>query len=345
MTAYNRLYVALVTPFDDGGRHVNLGELRRLATMFCNYESPSVPLGVIVNPEAGELFALSSAEATESVEAVVDVVRRRIPVFAGVTGVTTAAAQTMASAAVRAGADGIFAMPPLGGLDITFGLDSVRYPQVWIEWLQGMIADVPEAPVIVHPLTGKAHPVFGDALPLEAMTAIIAAVPQIVGWKMTYPYGAVRVLAAALREASRNVAVLPANGSYFHEYLLNGFVDGAVTGCLNYSLEPMVAHIDAWRKDDLATARSLWDGGLRQLQSYVHGDVSRLHVRFKTATWLRGHITSPVMRAPMPSPMPEEVLRLAELLTNVGLSTIDGARIREAGYPGAVAIEARAVGL
>ena len=48
-----------------------------------------------------------------------------------------------------------------------------------------------------------------------------------------------------------------------------------------------------------AAARSIWDGGLVQPHEYI-ADRGRLHIRYKTATWLRGLIPNPFMRSPKP---------------------------------------------
>jgi dihydrodipicolinate synthase/N-acetylneuraminate lyase len=51
--------------------------------------------------------------------------------------------------------------------------------------------------------------------------------------------------------------------------------------------------------------------------------MGRLHIRYKTATWLRGLIPSPFMRAPMPKPKQEEIDTLYRLLTALELPVID----------------------
>jgi 4-hydroxy-tetrahydrodipicolinate synthase len=84
----------------------------------------------------------------------------------------------------------------------------------------------------------------------------------------------------------------------------------------------MLDHLEAWQRRDLDTACQIWDGGLSQLQDYV-ADMGRLHIRYKTAAWLRGLIPSPFMRPPMPRPMQSEIDTLYTLLKNAGLSVID----------------------
>ena len=47
------------------------------------------------------------------------------------------------------------------------------------------------------------------------------------------------------------------------------------------------------------------------------------HIRYKVGAWLRGFISNPMMRPPMPKPGKEEIQRLYELLSNAGLSVIE----------------------
>jgi 4-hydroxy-tetrahydrodipicolinate synthase len=62
--------------------------------------------------------------------------------------------------------------------------------------------------------------------------------------------------------------------------------------------------------------------GLRSLPRHV-ADMGRLHIRYKTAAWLRGLIPNPFMRPPMPRPRQIEIDTLYELMKAAGLSVID----------------------
>lgn len=61
-----------------------------------------------------------------------------------------------------------------------------------------------------------------------------------------------------------------------------------------------------------------------QLHEYV-ADMGRLHIRYKTATWLRGLIPNPFMRPPMPRPRQVEIDTLYGLLQALRLPLIDRA--------------------
>jgi dihydrodipicolinate synthase/N-acetylneuraminate lyase len=75
----------------------------------------------------------------------------------------------------------------------------------------------------------------------------------------------------------------------------------------------MLDHLDAWDQKDIDNASKIWNGGLVQLHKYV-ADMGRLHVRYKTATSLRGLIPNPFMRSPMPKPKQAEIDTLYEVI-------------------------------
>ena len=155
-------------------------------------------------------------------------------------------------------------MPPIGSMDVTVAWDAERYPEVWIDMAKE-ICDAVDLPAITHPVTTSSAK-YGTGLPLSATMKMCAEIPQIAGWKMTYSYGGFRTIARALRQLPRHVAILCASAVYFHEFLAWGRFDGTVTGSFNYAMEPMVNHIEAWRRDDVKAARLIWDSGLAELQ-------------------------------------------------------------------------------
>jgi 4-hydroxy-tetrahydrodipicolinate synthase len=95
-----------------------------------------------------------------------------------------------------------------------------------------------------------------------------------------------------------------------------------LSGFWNFAKEPMLAHLDAWDRRDVEAACKIWDSGLADLHEYV-ADMGRLHIRYKTATWLRGLIPSPFMRPPMPKPMQVEIDTMYRMLKRLNLSVID----------------------
>ena len=325
---YDRLYVTIVTPYKDGSFDIDEEQLRKFLRYFLEPKFLDAGVGIIINPEAGEVFYLSREEKLRNVQIALEEVAGRVPVFAGVSSPTTAATLEEAKDAIAAGADGIFTMPAIGALDVTTAWDSSKYPEVWFDLLKAVAGAIGDKPIIAHPV-GRLSVQYGEGLPVEVAVKTCEDVPNVVGWKMTYNYTGYRTISRALRRLDRHVAVLGAPSVNFHENMANDTFDGTVTGSWNYSPEAMLEHILAWRRGDWKGALKIWQNGLAELQEYVYLDFSRLHIKYKTATWLRGFISNPYMRPPLPKPLKAEVARLAELLKNADLSVIDDAAIKK----------------
>lgn len=320
MDLSRRLFVALITPYKPGEYRVDEAGLRRHLRYFLQQKFADAGGAILINPEAGELFYLTREEKRRNVEIAIEECKGKVPLVAGVIGMTTEESVAVARDAKQAGVDGIFLMPPMGSMDVTTSWDSERYPEVWLDMAKE-ICDAVDLPAITHPVTTN-HPKYGNGLPLGPTVKMCTEIPQIIGWKMTYNYGGFRIIARALRQLPRRVGIMCATACYFHEYLAGGNFEGTVTGSFNYAMEAMIDHIEAWRRGDLETARRIWTSGLDELHEYVYSEYSRLHVRYKTACWLRGLIEEPFMRPPQPKPKLEEVRRLRELLARTGLRVI-----------------------
>jgi 4-hydroxy-tetrahydrodipicolinate synthase len=325
---YDRLYVPIVTPFMGGTYDPDEAQLRSFLRVYLHPGYIKAGIGIIINPEAGEIFYLSREEIRRNVEVAVDEVRGRVPVFAGAIANTTAGTVDVALDAKKAGVDGLFMMPPLGAIDVTITWNSIKYPEVWLDMIKEVAKAVGDMPMICHP-TVAPSPIYGIGLPLEPTMRICKEVKNIVGWKMTYSYEGFKIIAGALRKLDRHIAILGAGSGNFHENLACEQLDGTVSGSWNYAPEAMLNHINAWRKGNLKEARRIWNNGLGELQAYVGSELSRLHVRYKVAAWLRGFISHPFMRPPMPKPGEEEVQILRELLLAAGMTVIDGPKISE----------------
>jgi dihydrodipicolinate synthase/N-acetylneuraminate lyase len=314
-----KYYVTLVCPFDAEG-NIDEAGFRRLLRYYQQPRFRAVG-GICVNPEAGEIFYLSRAEKRRMVEIAVEEVNGAMPVFAGNFALTTREVIEVASDAKAIGANGIFAIPPAGCGDITATWDADRYPEVWLDQLKAM-DKVVDLPIITHPSGSAVVPIYGKGTPARATEAICKALPNIVGWKLTYPYDGNKKITQVLRALERPVVPLQSGAYFFHEHLANGNFDGTMSGFWNDALEPMLDHIDAWKRGDIETARKIWNGGLCELQTYQK-ETGRLHVRYKIGAWLRGLIDRPDTRAPMPQPRPEEIEMMYRLMSRVGIPLMD----------------------
>lgn len=318
-TKYDRLFVAVLTPMKENYA-IDEPALRKLLQYFMQPKFREAGGAIIINPEAGELFCLSRQEKRRNIEIAQEECGGKVPIFAGVIDLTTEDAVKVAVDAKELGVDGIFLMPPLGSMDITTSWNAEKYPEVFVEMAKAEV-DAVDLPAIVHPV-GGATPAFGIGLPLACTLAMCKEIPNIVGWKMTYSYPGGMTIANALRKLDRHVGILRASARFFHEYLATDYFDGTVSGSFNYAMESMIDHINAWRRRDINEACRIWKAGLAELHEYVYSDYSRLHVRYKLATWLRGLIPLPFMRPPMPKPRKEEIVALRDLLAKAGCSVI-----------------------
>jgi 4-hydroxy-tetrahydrodipicolinate synthase len=323
---FQQLFITPVLPFLADGSIDEPG-YRRLLRVFLTEDNIAAGAAIIANPEAGELFTLDREERRRVIEIVLDEVAGRAPVLAGVVHVTTTGMVECAKDAAELGVDGLFIFPPIGAADITLSWNPDLYPEVFIDVLKAIAADA-DLPMVIHPV-GQFSARYGPGLSAEMTKKVIDAVPNVVGWKMTYNYDGYREITRVLRSVDRPVGVYAALGKYMHENLANDAFDGTSSGAFNYAVEPMIDHITAWRNGDVPGATKIWNNGLAQLHEYVFADFGRLHIRYKIATWLRGFIDNPLMRAPMPKPRQAEIDAIARLLADAGLSVRTGKEITD----------------
>ena len=322
MDIAHRYYTAMVLPFDRHGK-VDEGAYRNLIQYFLQDRFRPVG-GLIANPEAGEIYYLTREEKRRVAEIAVREAGGRMPVFGGVFDLTTAGSVQCAIDAKEAGVDGLFLLPPAGCIDLVTMWNAEKYPEYWLDQIRAIDAAV-NLPILTHPVSAPT-PQWGLGVPGETARLICREVPNIIGWKMIYNYDGQRKMWKILRSLERHVSIMAAGGGLFHEFLAHDVLDGTVSGSWNYGLEPMLDHIEAWRANDIVKARRIWvEGGLRDLHEYIYSDYSRLHLRYKIATWLRGLIPSSRTRPPMPVAKPEEIATLSRLLQAAQLRVIQPA--------------------
>ncbi len=319
-TQFDRLFVAVLTPMKEN-YEIDEPALRKFLQYFMQPKFREAGGAIIINPEAGELFCMSREEKRRNVEIALEECGGKVPVFAGVIDVSTADAVKVAKDVKEVGADGLFLMPPIGSIDVSTSWNAEKYPEVFIDMAKAEVEAAGDMPAIVHPVC-TASAAWGIGFPLTTTLQTCQEIPNIVGWKMTYSYPGGFVIAKALRKLDRHVAILRSNGKYMHENILTGYFDGTVSGSFNYAMESMIDHINALKRGDVKEALRIWKSGLEDLHEYIYTDYSRIHVRYKLATWLRGLIPLPFMRPPVPKPRKEEALTLRELVTKAGFSTV-----------------------
>jgi dihydrodipicolinate synthase/N-acetylneuraminate lyase len=320
------MFVTPLLPYRNGDTtEIDEDGYRKFLRVFLTDENLEAGLAVIANPEAGEIFYLSREEKRRVVEITLEEVAGRAPVLAGALDVTTAGSVDVARDAAELGVDGLFVFPAIGAQDVAVAWDADKYPEVMTDMFQAIAAEV-DLPMVVHPVATPSIR-YGIGLSASATRYVCENVPNVVGWKMTYNYNGYREIARVLRSLDRHVDILGALAKFFHENLANEQFDGTSSGAWNYAPEPMMEHILAWRRGDVQRATEIWNGGLAQVHEYVFAEMSRLHIRYKTAAWLRGFIDNPLMRPPMPKPRREEIETIYSLLGALGVSRIERAEV------------------
>jgi len=325
-TDFKKLFFTPIVPFNEDDT-IDYDSYRQFIRRFMKDEYLKEGIAIIANPEAGELFTLDREERRNIVKICVEEAAGRCPVVAGVVHVHTKGYIETAKDAQELGATGLFIFPPIGAGDIVAIWDSDKYPEVFSDIIKDVTAAV-DLPCIIHPVGRYSIP-FGQGLPLKTTKAILDECPNVIGWKMTYNFDGYRKIARFLQNYERPVAILAAVGHYMHENHADRMFDGTSSGAWNYALEPMMEHLKLWRKGDWKAATDLWEGGLAQLHQCIFEDIGRLHVKYKTAVWLRGIIASPVMRAPMPKPRLAEIEEVKAALKGAGLKVLSDEEIQK----------------
>jgi dihydrodipicolinate synthase/N-acetylneuraminate lyase len=318
-TKFDRLFVTVLTPYKKD-LTVDERAFRKQLQYFMQPKFKDAGGAIIVNPACGEIFYLTRKEKRRNVEIAMEECGGKVPVFAGVFDLRTEDAVNVAKDAKKAAADGLFIFPPSGDSSVEMSWDPDKYPEVWVNLAKAEI-DAVDLPAIAHP-TAPTTAAFGKGLPLGATLRMVNEIPNIIGWKMVYNYQGAVTVARAFRALDRHISILAAPADLFHEHLATGYFDGTATGAFVYAMEPMIDHINAWRRKDIDEARRIWHSGLADLHYYVFSNYSRFHEKYKEACWLRGIIPSPFMRPPLPKPRKDEMLALRNLLVKAGCEVI-----------------------
>jgi dihydrodipicolinate synthase/N-acetylneuraminate lyase len=330
---YDKLYVALMVPFDDQFKVIE-SELRKHIQYFLNYPNFQKDGGIIANPKAGEVHCLTREEKRRVLEICMEEAGGKVPIFAGTFALRPEDSIQLAKEAKGMGAQGIFVFAPEGAAEVGKGWDPVKYPEVWLDQIKAQDRAV-DLPIIIHGSVDKFNPFHGIGFPTRPTLHYCREVTSIVGWKIVNTYGGAISVARGLRSLDHHVGALVAPGSNMHAMLSYDLFDGAVSGAFNFAFELMMDHIQAWKNGDFKKALEIWNKkGLGELQEFVYGvstgeDVGRLHLRYKIGAWLRGLFSSPFMRPPIPKPRKEEIETMYKLYKKTGLSMIEESRVRK----------------
>ena len=226
---------AVTTPFDASGAI----DFEALAGNVAALLDAGVH-GIVATGTMGEAGSLSTAERRAVVEAVVSAVDGRVPVIAGVSAGTPAAAIALAADAAEAGAVALMMLPPLG----------YRGDDEEIVAFYRSVAEAAGLPLMAYNNPEASGIDMGPGLLTRLYEEIdhVVAVKECSGDARRIP---------ALIEAAPGLEVLVGGD----DWALEGFCAGAtgwVSGVADVAPRECVALYDACRSGDLETARGIY---------------------------------------------------------------------------------------
>ena len=226
---------AVTTPFDESGAIDREGLAGNLAALL-----DAGVHGIVATGTMGEAGSLSTAERREVVAAVAQAVDGRVPVIAGVSAGTPAAAIALAADAADNGAVALMLLPPLGYRGDADEIVAYYRAVAEAAGLPLMAYNNPEA--------------SGTDMPPELLVRLYEEIDLVVAVKECS--GDARRIPALLN-AAPGLEVLVGGD----DWALEGFCAGAtgwVTGVGDVAPGECVALYDACRAGELAAAREIY---------------------------------------------------------------------------------------
>jgi len=265
---------AVTTPFDASGAidrqglQANVGGLLDAGVH-----------GIVATGTMGEAGSLSAAERRSVIDAVARAVDGRVPVIAGISSGTPAAAIALAADAAEAGAGALMMLPPLG----------YRADDDEIVAYYRSVAEAAGLPLMAYNNPEASGTDMGTALLARLHEEIdaVVAVKECSGDTRRIP---------ALIDAAAGLEVLVGGD----DWALEGFCGGAtgwVTGVADVAPRDCVALYDACRAGDLETARGVY----RRLLPLARFDMTpKLVQYFKAAMDEVGYVGGPTRPPRLP---------------------------------------------
>ena len=235
MALFEGIIPAVTTPFDASGAIDEAALERNVAA----YLDAGVH-GVVANGTMGEAGSLSADERRAAVSAVARAAGGRVPVIAGVSAGTPAAAIALAADAAQAGATAIMMLPPLG-----YHGDARE-----IEAFYRTVADAAGLPLMAY---NNPH-ASGIDMPPELIARLGERIDGLVAIKECS--GDVRRI-PAIQAAAPELEVLVGGD----DWALEGFCAGAtgwVTGVADVAPRECVELWERCRAGDLESARAIY---------------------------------------------------------------------------------------
>ena len=225
-----------VAPFDEG-LELDLGGVGAQAE-FCIARGAVALVGPLI---ASEHHTLTDAERMGFIQAMVEAAAGRVPVLAGVSGVSAQHAAHLARGAEARGASGLVASPPAVA---TF--DTPRTVAYF-----GAIGAATGLPLMIQ----NAPPPTGGALSEAGLVEVLASVPQVFSVKQELPPDPQTITRVRAATAGRGIAVYGGKGGLYLPGELSRGADGTMPASpLTGELARLCA---AWWRGDEARARAI----------------------------------------------------------------------------------------
>jgi 4-hydroxy-tetrahydrodipicolinate synthase len=223
------LWPALLTPLDGAGA-VDHAALHALVTdLVPRGVDGLVPLG-----STGEFTEFSGAERRRILDTVVAAAAGRVPVLAGVSGLSTRETCTLAADAADAGVDAVLVLPPLYW----------KVPDDRIVGHVTAVADAAQVPVVVYDFPA----LTGQPLSPALLGALAADEPRVIGAKLTVrDVMAITAALAATRPHRPDFAVVTGFEDLIPAAMWAG-ADGAISGMANIVPDLLIALVASLRE-------------------------------------------------------------------------------------------------
>lgn len=265
------------------------------------------PCAVAINADTGEGPHLTHAEKLRVLEVVVDEMRGRIPVIAGVGGPFTTQAVAQARDFKVAGAQALLVFP------IPAYLSSPLDPEIPLRYHRAL-AEV-GLPLILFQL----QPALGGVIYDNHTIAALAAIEGVVAIKEA-SFEARRFLDVAhvVETLPRPITLLTGNDNFIFESFVFGAA-GALIGFGAVMTREQVAMIDAWKSGRIDDARALARRIQRLADVVFAPPVANYRARLKEALCMLGVLEQAHVRPPL-LPIPDHERQLLHrTLIEVGL--------------------------
>jgi 4-hydroxy-tetrahydrodipicolinate synthase len=282
-------YTALVTPFDDTGKRIDEGSLRKLI----EFQLKAGVNGLVACGSTGEAACLTLREFEQMVALTREYAGGGVPVVAGLSISSTDRAVEAALVAKKAGADGfLVSAPPYN-----------KPSQEGIYQHCKAIADATSLPIIAYNIPGRSC--------VAIQTATIVRMAQdgfAIGVKDAT--GSMDSMLDLLTTVPRGFRVLSGEDSLVWPLMSCGGA-GTICACANVAPERFASMTSAARNGDYETARRLQLELLPLIRALF---LETNPVPAKAALWLKGIIASPAVRLPLIRASQPTIDKLKEVL-------------------------------